>query len=99
MNALLRCVAGAVRERAVEIAVIAALGAATVFVTWWFAGPLGFAAGWWIAAELRLRRSRRTVPASTARAEMALTEVVSEAAESPSERVSAGQQDEGRAGA
>ncbi|WP_226358312.1 hypothetical protein [Pseudonocardia sp. ICBG601] len=96
MNALLRHVVAAVRDRAVEIAVVTALGPAAVWLTWWFTAPLGFAVGWWAAAELRLRRSRRTAPASTL-AELPAAGTCSEATESPSEPVSAGQQVEGRA--
>ncbi|WP_226360926.1 hypothetical protein [Pseudonocardia sp. ICBG1142] len=99
MNALLHRVAAAVRDRAVELGAVGTLLAATVGLTWWFTAPLGFAIGWWIAAELRLRRARRANPGSTTRGEPPTAHAVSSAAVSPTERVSAGQQVEGRAGA
>ncbi|WP_226351873.1 hypothetical protein [Pseudonocardia sp. ICBG601] len=99
MNALLRHVATAVRDRLVEIAVVAVLAGATLGLTWWFTAPLGFMTGWWIAAELRLWQVRRAVPTSTPRGELPAADDASDGPESPAERVSAGQQDKGRAGA
>ncbi|WP_226358800.1 hypothetical protein [Pseudonocardia sp. ICBG601] len=98
MNALFRRVVAAVRDRLVEIAVVAALTVAAVWLTWWFAAPLGFVTGWWAAAELRLWQARRAVPASTTLAGQDPGDV-SGGAVSPSGRVSAGQRVEGRAGA
>ncbi|WP_226363327.1 hypothetical protein [Pseudonocardia sp. ICBG1142] len=99
MNALLHRAVTVVRDRATEIAVVAALAGATLGLTWWFAAPLGFVTGWWAAAELRLWQVRRAVPASTARGELPAADDASDGPESPAERVSAGQQGKGRAGA
>ncbi|WP_226353053.1 hypothetical protein [Pseudonocardia sp. ICBG601] len=99
MTALLHHAVTAVRDRLVETAVVTALAGATLGLTWWFAAPLGFVTGWWAAAELRLRQLRRAVPTSTPRGELPAADDASDGPESPAERVSAGQQDKGRAGA
>ncbi|WP_224392905.1 hypothetical protein [Pseudonocardia sp. ICBG1293] len=68
-----------------------------MWLTWWFTAPLGFTVGWWIAAELRLRRARRLAPASSPRAEQCPADAVSPAAVTPAGQVSAGQMGAGRA--
>ncbi|WP_226358787.1 hypothetical protein [Pseudonocardia sp. ICBG601] len=97
MNTHLHRAVTAVRDRTAEIGVVTALAGATLGLTWWFAVPLGFMTGWWIAAELRLWQVRRAVPASTTLAGQGPADVVSGGAVSPSGRVSAGQRVEGRA--
>ncbi|WP_224389039.1 hypothetical protein [Pseudonocardia sp. ICBG1293] len=97
LRAAARTIGSAIADRAVEIAVGAALTGATVVVTWWFAGLLGLAVGWWAAAEVRLWRARRAVPASSPRAELGTVDAVSPPAEVAAGPVSAGQQVEARA--
>ncbi len=99
MNALLSRVARGVADRAVEIGVVGALGAVTIAVTWWFAPLTVLTATWWCAVEVRLWRARRAVPVSSPRADRVAVGADTDRAVSPAERVSAGQQGAGRAGA
>ncbi len=99
MNALPRRVAQALFDRVVEIGVVAALSAASIAVTWWFAPLTVLTATWWCAVEVRLWRARRAVPALSPRAARGAVGVVSPAAQLPAEPVSTGQRVDGRAGA